>query len=172
MKKQWFLMIVAMFLATCSLFAQEKSPTTMIQGRLEYMKKNLTLSGQDNQNFWKDYEEFLNVEMKAMDTYRKNLEKQGIKLGTPGTNKEVIEKLSDKQLTYLQDQKFEMRKNILNIETAYHKKFKANLKPHTLQRLYDLEYKYKRMMAEKKKEVKKEVKKDEPVFVNPGKKKR
>ena len=172
MKKQWFLMIVAMFLATCSLFAQEKSPNTMVQGRLEYMKKNLTLSGQENQNFWKVYEEYLTAEMKTMDTYRKNLEKQGIKLGAPGTNKEIIEKLTDKQLTYLQEQKFEMRKNILNLETSYYKKFKTILKPRTIQNMYDLEYKYKRMMAEKKKEVKKEVKKDEPVFVNPGKKKR
>ena len=102
-----------------------------------------------------------------MTTYRKNLEKQGIKLGAPGTNKETIAKLNDKQLTYLQDQKFEMRKNILNLEASYYKKYKAILKPRTLQNLYDLEYKYKRTLTEKKKEVKKEEQ-----FINPGKKKR
>ena len=167
MKKLSILLLVAAFCASTTLFAQEKNPKTMIQERLSYMQKNLTLSGQENQSFWKVYEEYLNAEMKIMTTYRKNLEKQGIKLGAPGTNKEIIEKLNDKQLTYLQDQKFEMRKNILNIETTYHKKFKTILKPHTLQRLYDLEYKYKKTMAEKKKEAKKE-----ELFVNPGKKKR
>ena len=168
MKRLWILLLVAALFATNTLFAQEKSPKAMVQARLEYMKKNLTLNGQENQNFWKVYEEFLNAEMKTMDTYRKNLDKQGIKLGAPGTNKEIIEKLTDKQLTYLQEQKFEMRKNILNLEATYYKKYKAILKPHTIQKLYDLEYKYKKTMAEKRKEVKKE----EPVFVNPGKKKR
>ncbi len=168
MKRLWILLLVAALFATNTLFAQEKSPKAMVQAHLEYMKKNLTLNGQENQNFWKVYEEYLNAEMKTMDTYRKNLEKQGIKLGAPGTNKEIIEKLTDKQLTYLQDQKFEMRKNILNLEASYYKKYKAILKPHTIQKLYDLEYRYKKTMAEKRKEVKKE----EPVFVNPGKKKR
>ena len=168
MKRLWILLLVAILSTTSTLSAQENSPKTMVQARIAYMQKNLTLSGQENQNFWKVYEEYLNAEMKTMSAYRKNLEKQGINLGAPGTNKEIIEKLNDKQLTYLQDQKFEMRKNILNLETTYHKKFKTILKPHTLQRLYDLEYKYKKTMAEKKKEAKKE----EPVFINQGKKKR
>lgn len=168
MKKLSILLLIAALCASTSLFAQEKSPKTMVQERLSYMQKYLTLSSQESQTFWKVYEEYLNAEMKVMTNYRKNLEKQGIKLGAPGTNKEIIEKLSDKQLTYLQDQKFEMRKNILTLETSYHKKFKTILKPRTLQKLYDLEYKYKKTMTEKKKEAKK----DEPVFVNPGKKKR
>lgn len=169
MKKLWILLLVAALSATSTLSAQEKSPKTMVQERIAYMQRNLSMNGQENQNFWKVYEEYLNAEMKAMTTYRKNLEKQGIKLGAPGTNKEIIDNLSDKQLTYLQDQKFEMRKNILNIETTYHKKFKTILKPHTLQKLYDLEYKYKKTMTEKKKDA---AKKEDPVFVNPGKKKR
>ena len=168
MKKLWILLLVAMLSIASNLSAQEKSPKAMVQARLAYMQKNLPLSGKENQNFWKVYEEYLNAEMKTMTTYRNNLEKQGIKLGAPGTHKEIIEKLNDKQLTYLQDQKFEMRKNILNVETSYHKKFKTILKPHTLQKLYDLEYKYKKTMAEKKKEEKKE----EPVYINQGKKKR
>ena len=161
-----------MFIATLStastLTAQEKNPTAMVQERLTYMKSNLTLPSQESQSFWKVYEEYLNAEMKIMTNYRKNLEKQGIKLGAPGTNKETIAKLNDKQLTYLQDQKFEMRKNILNLEISYYKKYKAILKPHTLQNLYDLEYKYKKTMTEKRKESKKV----EPLIVNPGKKKR
>lgn len=140
----------------------------MVKERLNYMRTNLTLSGSENQNFWKVYEEYLNAELKAMDTYRKNLEKQGIKLGAPGTNKEIIDKLSDKQLTYLQDQKFELRKNLLNLENSYYKKYKAILSPKTIQNLYNLEYKYKKTLTSKKKEVKKE----DAGPVNTGKKKR
>ncbi|MBR4912582.1 MAG: hypothetical protein IKZ54_07065 [Bacteroidales bacterium] len=168
MKRLWILLIVSALCASTSLFAQEKNPKAMIQERLSFMQKNLTLSGQENQSFWKVYEEYLNAEMKIMTNYRKNLEKQGIRLGAPGTNKEAIDKLTEKQLTYLQDQKFEMRKNILNLETTYYKKYKTILKAHTIKKLYDLEYRFKKTMTEKKKESKK----DEPAYVNPGKKKR
>ena len=140
----------------------------MVKERLNYMRTNLTLSGSENQNFWKVYEEYLNAELKAMDTYRKNLERQGIKLGAPGTNKEIIDKLNDKQLTYLQDQKFELRKNLLNLENSYYKKYKAILSPKTIQNLYNLEYRYKKTLTSKKKEVKKE----DAGPVNTGKKKR
>lgn len=140
----------------------------MVKERLNYMRTNLTLSGSENQNFWKVYEEYLNAELKAMDTYRKNLEKQGIKLGASGTNKEIIDKLNDKQLTYLQDQKFELRKNLLNLENSYYKKYKAILSPKTIQNFYNLEYRYKKTLTSKKKEVKKE----DAGPVNTGKKKR
>ncbi|MBP5496532.1 MAG: hypothetical protein J6X98_05130 [Bacteroidales bacterium] len=169
MKKTWITLIVLAMCATTALFAQEKNPKAMIQERLSYMKANVSMSSSESQKFWPVYEEFLKEEMKAMDTYRKNLEKQGIKLGAPGTNKEIIEKLSDKQLTYLQDQKFELRKNLLTIETNYHKKFKAILTPQHLQDLYNKEYAYKKTLTAKKKEVKK----TEPTGpVNAGKKKR
>ena len=169
MKKTWITLIVLTLCATTTLFAQEKNPKQMIQERIAYMKANVPLSGVETQNFWPVYEEFLNAEMKAMDSYRKNLEKQGIKLGAPGTNKEIIEKLNDKQLTYLQDQKFELRKNLLNLEINYHKKFKTILTPQHLQKLYNMEYKYKKVLTDKKNEVKK----TEPTGpVNAGKKKR
>lgn len=167
MKKIWITLII-IAVATSSLFAQEKNPKTMAQERLTYMKENLSLSGKENQGFWSVYEQYLNAELKAMDTYRKNLEKQGIKLGAPGTNKEIIEKLTDKQLTYLQDQKFELRKTLLDLETTYYKKYKTILTPRHLQDLYNLEYKYKREMTQKKKEAKK----DTTGPVNAGKKKR
>jgi hypothetical protein len=168
MKKLWITLIIVTASATTVLFAQEKSPKAMIQDRIEYIKKHLVLTGAENQNFWKVYEEYLAAEMKTMDTYRKNLERQGIKLGSPGTNKELIEKMSDKQVTYMQDQKFELRKNLLNLEATYHKKFKTFMTPHHLQELYNLEYKYKRELTAKKKEAKKE-----PIGpVNGGKKKR
>lgn len=176
MKKVWITLVI-ITMAFSSLYAQEKSLLTMAQERLAYMKSNLTLSSKESQNFWQVYEQYLKEEMKAMDTYRKNLEKQGIKLGTPGTNKEIIEKLSDKQLSYLQDQKFELRKTLLNLETTYYKKYKSILTPKHIQDLYNLEYRYKKEVTKKKKEAKKECKKDikkevPASFVNEGKKKR
>ncbi|MBR3558741.1 MAG: hypothetical protein IKN78_07720 [Bacteroidales bacterium] len=168
MKRLWITLVVIVMGATSALFAQEKSPAVMVKERLNYMRTNLTLSGSENQNFWKVYEEYLNAELKAMDTYRKNLEKQGIKLGASGTNKEIIDKLNDKQLTYLQDQKFELRKNLLNLENSYYKKYKAILSPKTIQNFYNLEYRYKKTLTSKKKEVKKE----DAGPVNTGKKKR
>ena len=137
-------LILVVIGAASALFAQDANGKTMIQNRIAYMKEHVALTGAESQTFWKVYEEFLVAEMKVMDNYRKNLEKQGIKLGAPGTNKEIIEKLTDKQLSYLQDQKFEMRKNMLNLETTYHKKFKAILSPRHLQDLYNKEYEYKK----------------------------
>lgn len=167
MKKVWITLII-IAVATSTLFAQDKSPKTIVQERLSYMKVNLSLSGKENQNFWSVYEQYLKDEMKAMNDYRKNLEKQGIKLGAPGTNKEIIENLTDKQLTYLQDQKFELRKTLLNLETTYYKKYKSILTPKHIHDLYNLEYKYKRGMTQKKKEANK----DTTGPVNTGKKKR
>jgi hypothetical protein len=169
MKKTWITLIVLAMCATTALFAQERNSKQMIQDRIAYMKANVPLSGKETQNFWPVYEEFLKAEMKAMDAYRKNLEKQGIKLGAPGTNKEIIEKLNDKQLTYLQDQKFELRKNLLNIEAGYHKKFKTILTPQHLQDLYNKEYAYKKHLTNKKKDEKKT---ETTGPVNTGKRKR
>ena len=56
MKKSLIALIVLVLGATTTLFAQEKSPKVMIQERIDYMKKNLTLTGQENNNFWKVYE--------------------------------------------------------------------------------------------------------------------
>ena len=160
-------MLVVAFGAS-SLYAQDKSSKTRIGDRLSYMKSHLTLSQKESQSFWKLYEQYLNEEMKVMDNYRKNLEKQGIKLGAPGTNKDAIAKQNDKQLTYLHDQKFQLRQSLLTLETSYYKKYKAILTPRHLQDLYDLEYKYKRLMTQKKKEATKE----DSTLINTGKKKR
>lgn len=155
-------MLVMAFCATSSLFAQEKSPKTKMEERLTYMKSHLQLSQNESKNFWPAYEQYLNEELKTMDTYRKNLEKQGIKLGAPGTNKEEIDKLNDKQLTYLHDQKFQLRKSLLELETSYYKKFKAILSPRHIQALYDVEYLYKKQLTKTKMEAKKATKKELP----------
>ena len=67
MKKLWILLLVSALCASTSLFAQEKNPKAMVQERLAFMKKNLTLSGQENQSFWKVYEEYLNAEMSYLN---------------------------------------------------------------------------------------------------------
>ena len=162
-------MTILALCATTALYAQENNSKTIIQKRIQYLKEHVQLSGKETQNFWKVYEEYLNAELKAMETYRKNLEKQEIVLGSPGSNKEIIEKLSDKQITYLQDQKFELRKNLLNLEITYYKKFKTILTPRHLQDLYNAEYQYKRLLTTKKKEAPKE---ESTGPVNTGKKKR
>lgn len=169
MKKLWITLIVLAAGATTALFAQEKTPLVIMQERYTYIKEHLTLSEKEGAEFWKLYAQYLKEETAIMDTYRKNLEKQGIKLGAPGTNKEAIEKLDDKQLTYLHDQKFDMRKKILDLENTYYKKYKAILTPRHIQQLYDLEYKYKKSMTAKKNEPKKEA---PAPAVNPSKKKR
>lgn len=169
MKKIWMTIAVMALCATAALYAQESTARAKIQQRIAYMKEHVQMSSAEAQNFWKVYEEYLVAEMKAMDAYRKNLEKQGIKLGAPGTNKEIIEQLSDKQLTYLQDQKFELRKTLLTLETTYYKKYKTILTPRHLQDLFNAEYKYKREVIAKKKEGKKE---ESTAPVNTGKKKR
>ena len=170
MKRVLITLTVMALCATTALYAQENNPKAMIQKRIAYMKEHVQLSSKETQNFWSVYEEYLNAEMKAMETHRKALEKQGIKLGAPGTNKEVIAKLTDKQLTYLQDQKFELRKNLLNLEMTYYKKFKNILTPRHIQDLYNAEYQYKRQLTAKKKDA---VKRDDATGpVNTGKKKR
>lgn len=162
-------LVLALGFATTSFAQENTNQKTIIQNRITYIQNNLTLTGKENQSFWKIYEQNLIDEMKLMDNYRKNLAKQGIKLGSPGTNKEVIAKLSDKQLSYLQDQKYELKKNLLNLETTYYKKYKAFMSPRHLQNLYDLEYKYKKVMTKKKTQEKKEA---ATAPVNAGKKKR
>ena len=156
-------MIIAVFCASSNLFAQEKTPKQKILDRLAYMKGHLTVDEQVSQTFWMTYKQYLTDEMAIIDNYRKNLEKQGINLGAPGTNKEMIEKLNDKQLTYLQEQKFDMRKKLLDLEYNYYKKFKSMVPPQTLQKLYNLEYKYKKTMTTQKKDDKK---KEEPTNMN------
>ena len=168
MKRVLITLTVMALCATTALYAQENNPKAMIQKRIAYMKEHVQLSSKETQNFWSVYEEYLNAEMKAMETHRKALEKQGIKLGAPGTNKEVIAKLTDKQLTYLQDQKFELRKTLLNLEISYYKKFKGILSPRHLQDQYNAEYQYKKQVTSKKKDEKNV----ETGPVNAGKKKR
>ena len=173
MKRLFFticLVAVGLFIAQ----AQNKVDTEkMRKERIENMRMNLKLTTQEGKTFWSAYDQFLRNEIKLHETFKQNLAKQGIRLNEPGKNKEIIAKLSDKQLTYLQDQKFELRKNILNLEASFYKKLKSMLTPRHIQDFYNIDEKYKRSLVSKK-QVEAEKKKAtvDPTSVNPGKKKR
>lgn len=164
---------LTLIIAASILFvqAQEKTDANkLIKERTEYLKANLKLNAAESKVFWSAYEQFLRSEVKYQEAYRTNLAKKGIKLNAPGQNKEVIAKLTDSQLTYLQDQKFELRKNMLNLETSFYKKIKGVLTPRHIQDFYNLDQKCKRCMVDKKKSCEKEV--TQPGPINAGKKKR
>ena len=163
---------LALIFAASILFiqAQEKPDANkIVKERMSNMKTNLKLTAAEGKVFWTAYEQFLRSEVKIQETYRSNLEKQGIRLNAPGQNKDVIAKLSDKQLLYLQDQKFELRKNMLNLETTFYKKIKGTLTPRHIQDFYNLDQKCKRCMVDKQKSCSTE---SQTGPVNAGKKRR
>jgi hypothetical protein len=172
MKRLFFticLVAVGLFFAQ----AQTKVDTEkMRKERMENMRTNLKLTTQEGKTFWSAYDQFLRNEIKLHETFKQNLAKQGIRLNEPGKNKEIIAKLSDKQLTYLQDQKFQLRKDVLNLEASFYKKIKSILTPRHIQDFYNIEEKYKRAMVNKKKVEAEKKAAVEPTSVNPGKKKR
>lgn len=144
----------------------------MIKERVENMRANLKLSSAEAKAFYPAYEQFLRNEIKCHETYKQNLAKKGIKLNAPGQNKEIIESLKDDQLSYLQDQKFELRKNILNMETSFYKKLKTMLTPRHIQNFYNIDDKYKRQIIAKRQSENSEKKAIDPSSVNSGKKRR
>ena len=146
-----FVCLMTAFL--CALQAQVKEdPNKIVKDRMDNMRAKLKLTSTTEQNaFWTAYEQYLRSEVKAHETYRNNLAKKGIKLNAPGQNKDIIAKLSDSQLTYLQDQKFELRKNLLNLETNFYKKLKGILTPRHIHDCFNIDDPYKREWASKKK---------------------
>lgn len=162
-------------LAVCFGFAyaQEKTDAEKMKNdRITNMQLNLKLTPQEAKLFWPAYRQFLDNEIKYHEAYRKNLEKRGIVLKEPGKNKEMIEKLSDKDLSYLQDQKFELRKNMHNLELSFYKKVKTLLTPRHIQDFYNIDEKYKRDMISKRKTEAEKKKAEGPSPVNPGVKRR
>ena len=161
-------------LAVCFGFAyaQEKTDAEKIKNeRITNMQLNLKLTPQEAKVFWPVYKQFLSNEIKYHEAYKQNLEKRGIRLKEHGKNKEMIEKLSDKDLSYLQDQKFELRKNMLNLELSFYKKIKSVLTPRHIQEFYNIDEKFKRdMIAKRKGEAEK--KSTAPSQVNSGVKRR
>lgn len=132
-------------------FAQKPDANKMIQDRVSFMKNNLKLTAAESKTFWNAYEQYVRSEVKCFETYRSNLEKKGIKKGCPDCDgKSACDNLTDEQITYMFDQKFELRKNILNLETNFHKRIKGILSAKHLQEFYKNEEKYKRSLVKNK----------------------
>lgn len=130
--------------------AQEKSDANkMIQDRMSYMKDNLKLSSTESKTFWNAYEQFLRSEVKYHDTFRSNLNKQGINPRCPKCT-DNCETMTDKQITYLYDQRFELEKNLYMLESNFYKKVKTILTPKHIHEFYKLDEKFKRELINKK----------------------
>lgn len=149
MKRQLLLIILFVSTAFLALSQGNTDIDKLVQARMNYMKENLVLTNAESKDFWGMYEQFLRSEIKYHDTYRKNLSKKGVQGGCPSCT-ESCATLSDAQILYLYDQKFEIRKNILTLETSFYKKIKNVLTPKHLQDFYKLEERYKRNFVKNK----------------------
>lgn len=152
--------------------AQEKPDTEkMLKERMDNMRQNLSLSSSESKSFYTAYEQFLRSEIKYHETFRTNMEKNGIKQCVC-MNKESYANLTDKQMTYMQDQKFELRKNMLNLESTFYKKLKAILTPRHIQDFYRIDEQYRRDLVNKVKCQKNNTQTEKETYINSGKKKR
>lgn len=141
------LLMAGLFLAN----AQEKPDANkMVQERINNMKTNLSLSSTESKTFWSAYEQYLRSEIKYHETYRTNLEKKGIKSCCPNCDNSCTS-LTDAQITYLYDQKFELKKNLYTLESNFYKKAKTILTPKHLQEFYKIDERYKRSFVKNKK---------------------
>ncbi len=152
--------------------AQEKPDTgKMVKERMDNMRQNLSLSPSESKSFYTAYEQFLHSEIKYHETFRTNMEKNGIKQCVC-QNKESYASLTDKQMTYMQDQKFELRKNMLNLESTFYKKLKTILSPRHIQDFYRIDEQYRRDLVNKMKCQKSTSQAEKDTYINSGKKKR
>lgn len=148
--KRIFIIISLMALSIAISFAQEKSDVNkMAQARIANMKNKLKLDANENKVFWQAYEQFIRTEIKAHDTFRTNLEKQGIKHHCPNCASNENVEMTDAQIKYFYDQKMELRKKLLDNDIAFHKKIKAILTPKHMQAFYKIDEQYKRNLAKK-----------------------
>lgn len=133
-------------------FAQDHPDASkLISNRMANMKTKLKLTTNENKVFWTAYEQFLQVEINAHETFHKNIEKQGIKLSCPTCAVKEGMTLTDKQITYLYDQKIELRKKLLDNDISFHKKMKSMLTPKHMEDVYKIDEQYKRSMIKQNK---------------------
>ena len=153
--KRIFLVLTILLAGIVVSNAQENKidGNKMVQERLANMKAQFKPSATEAKTFWQAYEEFLRSEVKLHETYRTNLEKKGITANCPNCTKcdEKCNELTDAQITYLFDQKFELRKNLLNLETTFYKKMKSTLSAKHLQDFYKMDERVKRDLITKQK---------------------
>lgn len=149
--KRIIIVFSIIFIGLSSVFAQKPDANKMVQDRLNFMKTNLKLTATESKVFWGAYEQYIRSEVKCFENYRSNLEKKGIKKGCPDCDgKGACDNLTDAQISYMFDQKFELRKNLLNLETSFYKKIKGTLTPKHLQEFYKNEERYKRSLVKNK----------------------
>lgn len=147
------ILIISMLILTGFLFANAQDKTDankLIQDRISNMKSNLSLNSTESKTFWSAYEQYLRAEVKYHETYRSNLEKKGIKPCCPNCDN-TCTSLKDDQITYLYDQKFELKKNLYTLESNFYKKAKSILTPKHLQEFYKIDERYKRSFVKNKK---------------------
>ncbi|MBO4503637.1 MAG: hypothetical protein J5730_02350 [Bacteroidales bacterium] len=153
--KRIFLIITILLAGIVVSNAQENKidGNKMVQERLTNMKAQFKPSATEAKTFWKAYEEFLRSEVKLHETYRSNLEKKGITVNCPNCAKcdEKCNELTDAQITYLFDQKFELKKSMFNLESSFYKKMKSTLSAKHLQEFYKMDERVKRDLISKQK---------------------
>jgi len=147
-----YILLFCLFMASVMVInAQSKpDPNQMIKDRTTYMRNHLKISDKESKAFWPAYEQYLRSEIKLHEAFRLRLANKNIKLNAPGQNKEVLSKLSDSQLTYLQDQKFQLKRDLLNLESTFYKKLKTILSPRHINDFYNIDEQFKRNLMNKK----------------------
>ena len=145
-------MIFCLLLAgVMAINAQSKpDPNQMMRDRTAYMRSHLKISDKESKAFWPAYTQYLQSEIKLHEAFRTRLASKNIKLNAPGHNKEVLAKLNDAQLTYLQDQKFQLKRDLLNLESSFYKKLKTILSPRHINDFYNIDEQYKRSLMNNK----------------------
>ncbi len=151
--KRIYIIFTILILGIFSAAAQGKPDANkIVQDRINNMKEHLKLSTAEGKTFWTAYEQYLRNEVKCFSTYRSNLEKKGIKSGCADCHgkSSSCDNLSDTQITYMFDQKYELKKNLLNLETSFYKKIKGILTPKHLQEFYKIDEQFKRTLSKNK----------------------
>jgi lipopolysaccharide export LptBFGC system permease protein LptF len=139
--------LLTLTLVLCGVWiASAQNPTTdvekKIQNRVAFMKEHLKLNATEAKTFWAEYEKYLRSEINYHETFRKNLESKKIKYDP--RNKESIESVSSDQITYMMDQKMELKKNLSALEASFYKKIKTILTPRHLFDFYTYDEQFKR----------------------------
>lgn len=151
--KHRFILVFCMtaFAITCARGQQQINTDKIIQDRLDYLKANLSLTAAESENFWPEYTKYLRSEIALHHTYKTRLADKGIKLNSPGNNKEVYDKLNDTQLLYLQEQRFQLKKDLVTLDIDYYNIYKKLLSPRHLIEFYRIDEGYKRALIRKMK---------------------
>ena len=145
--------LLTLTMVLCGVWIVSAQSTTTdvekkIQNRVSYMKEHLKLNATEAKTFWAEYEKYLRSEMSYHETFRKNLESKKIKYDP--RNKESIENVPSELITYMMDQKMELKKNLNVLEANFYKKIKGILTPRHLFDFYTIDEQFKRTVVAQK----------------------